>query len=48
MRQIDIILRLAGGFSRPLSISTEAAVLDASLPLGPFRIFDELAASLLI
>ena len=35
----DIILRLAGGFSRPLSISTDTAVIDTLLPCGTLRIF---------
>ena len=36
------------GFSRPLSISTDAAVLHALLPFGPLRIFGKLATSRLI
>ena len=34
-------------FSQPLSISTDATVLDAMLPFGPLRIFGKLATSLL-
>ena len=48
-RHVSIILRIAvGGASRPLSISTDTAVLDASLPYRPLRIFGKLATSLLI
>ena len=42
-----MILRLAGGFSRPLSFSTDTAVLDATSPCGPLRVFGKLATSLL-
>ena len=45
---MGIILKIARGFSRPLSISTEAVVSDALLPYGPLRIFGKLATSLLI
>ena len=45
---MGIILKIARGFSRPLSISTEAVVSDALLPCGPLRIFGKLATSLLI
>ena len=40
---MGIILKIARGFSRPLSISTEAVVSDALLPCGPLRIFGKLA-----
>ena len=46
---MGIILRIAvGGASRSLSISTDTAVSDASLPCKPFRTFGKLATSLLI